>query len=222
MPTPRSDPDDRPNIGSEPLEDELRALAGDEPTDEQDAVVEPDAIVDADEPTTTELDRNEDRTRVSISLDDELGGLELDSLETLASRELRGDETSDPDVATEEGLTWVPPIDPPVIADTEADDGIVVAAGVGVSAIDEPYDADHRSEYVTDEGDLNAQIREAIRADAATSRYADRILIAVLGSTVILRGTVDDILDTDDLIAVVERVKGVREVRDETDVAGLD
>ena len=222
MPTPRSDADDRPNIGSEPLEDELRALAGDEPEEEQDAVVEPSAIVDADEPTTTELERGEDRARVSISLGDEVGGLELDSLETLASRELRGDETSDPDVATEEGLTWVPPTDPPVIADAEADDGIVMAAGIGVSALDEPYDGDHRSGDLTDEGDRNAQIREAIRADSATSKYADRILIAVLGSTAILRGTVDDILDTDDLVAVVERVSWVREVRDETDVAGLD
>ena len=222
MPTPRSDTDDRPNIGSEPLDDELRALAGDEPEDDQDAVVEPDRIVDADEPTMTELDRDEGRARVSISLSDELGGVELDSLETLAARELRGDETSDPDVATEEGLSWVPPIDPPVIADPEADDGIVVAAGIGVSALDEPYDADHRSEDLTSEGDMNARIRDAIRADATTSRYADRILIAVLGSTVILRGVVDDILDSDDLVSVAERVSGVREVRDETDVAQLD
>ena len=221
MSTPRSDTDDRPNIGSEPLDDELRALAGDEPEDDQDAVVEPDRIVDADEPTTTELDRNEGRSRVSISLSDELGGVELDSLETLAARELRGDETSDPDVATEEGLSWVPPIDPPVIADPEADDGIVVAAGIGVSALDEPYDADHRSGDLTSEGDMNARIRDAIRADATTSRYADRILIAVLGSTVILRGVVDDILDSDDLVSVAERVSGVREVRDETDIADL-
>jgi hypothetical protein len=218
MPDPRSAPDDRPNIGSEPLEDELRAIEGEEPVEDQDAVVEPVEIEDDDEPTMTELDRGEnDRANIDrLPGDDDLA-----SLEVLASGELRSGETYDPDVATEEGLAWVPPSDPPVIADPEEEDGIVVAAGIGTSALDEPYDDDHRSEDLTAEGDLNARIREAIRADAATSGYADRILIAVLGSTVILRGVVDDLADGDELVAVVERVKGVDEVRDETDVASL-
>jgi hypothetical protein len=218
MPDPRSAPDDRPNIGSEPLEDELRAIEGEEPVEDQDAVVEPVEIEDDDEPTMTELDRGEnDRANVRrLPGDDDLA-----SLEVLASGELRSGETYDPDVAAEEGLAWVPPTDPPVIADAEEDDGIVIASGIGTSALDEPYDDDHRSEDLTAEGDLNARIREAIRADAATSAYADRILIAVLGSTVILRGVVDDLADGDELAAVVERVKGVDEVRDETDVASL-
>jgi len=218
MPDPRSAPDDRPNIGSEPLEDELRAIEGEEPLEDQDAVVDPVEIEDDDEPTMTELDRGEnDRANVArLPGDDDLA-----SLEVLASGELRSGETDDPDVATEEGLAWVPPSDPPVIADAEEDDGIVIASGIGTSALDEPYDDDHRSEDLTAEGDLNARIREAVRADAATSGYADRILIAVLGSTVILRGVVDDLADGDELVAVVERVKGVDEVRDETDVASL-
>ena len=218
MPDPRSAPDDRPNIGSEPLEDELRAIEGEEPVEDQDAVVDPVEIEDDDEPTMTELDRGEnDRANVGrLPGDDDLA-----SLEVLASGELRSGETDDPDVATEEGLAWVPPSDPPVIADAEEDDGIVIASGIGTSALDEPYDDDHRSEDLTAEGDMNARIREAIRADAATSGYADRILIAVLGSTVILRGVVDDLADGDELVAVVERVKGVDEVRDETDVASL-
>jgi hypothetical protein len=218
MPDPRSAPDDRPNIGSEPLEDELRAIEGEEPVEDQDAVVDPVEIEDDDEPTMTELDRGEnDRANIAGIA----GDVDLASLEVLTSGELRSGETDDPDVATEEGLAWVPPSDPPVIADAEEDDGIVIASGIGTSALDEPYDDDHRSEDLTTEGDLNARIREAIRADAATSGYADRILIAVLGSTVILRGVVDDLTDGDELVAVVERVKGVDEVRDETDVASL-
>jgi hypothetical protein len=218
MSDPRSAPDDRPNVGSEALEDELRAIEGEEPVADQDAVVDPDEIEDEDEPTMTELDRGEtDRANVSRDLGDD----DLASLEVLASGELRSGETYDPDVASEEGLAWVPPSDPPVIADPEEEDGIVVASGIGTSALDEPFDEDHRSEDLTVEGDLNARIREAIRADAATSPYANRILIAVLGSTAILRGVVDDISDGDDLVAVVERVKGVKEVRDETEVASL-
>jgi hypothetical protein len=195
--------------------DDIRTLAGEEPPEEQDAVVDPDEIEEPEEVTMTELDRFE-RSELTTVLDGDVV-----SLEGLASGELRGDETTDPDVASEEGLAWVPPSDPPLVADPEAEDGIVVAAGLGASAIDEPYDDDHRSEDLSVEGDLTARIREAIRADAATSPYADRILIGVLGSTVVLRGVVDDVGDTDELVAVVERVTGVDEVRDETEVSSL-
>lgn len=222
MPDPRSLPDDRSNVGAEPLEDELRAIAGEEPEADQDAVVEPSEILDEDEPTMTELDRGEpDRRTLNLGLADAEPSGAVASLDALADRELRAGETDDPDVAADEGLTWVPPSDPPLISDPEEEDGIVVAAGTGSSAIDEPYDDDHRTGELGDEGDQNALIREAIRADAATSGYADRILIAVLGSTVILRGVVDDVADGDELVAVVERVTGVDEVRDETEVASL-
>jgi hypothetical protein len=214
MSDPRSRPDDRPNIGSEPLEDEVFALQGDEPPRDQDAIVDPDEIEDPDEPTMTELDRAE-TTSPAIHRDEVL------SVEGLAMDELQPDTTDDPDVAAEEGLTWVAPTDPPVIADSESPDGIVVAAGLGTTALDEPYDEDHRSGELSDEPDLTARIREAIRADAATSRYADRILVATLGSTAILRGVVDDLGDGDDLVAVAERVDGIEEVRDETEVEGL-
>jgi osmotically-inducible protein OsmY len=72
------------------------------------------------------------------------------------------------------------------------------------------------------ESDINARIREALRADGATSALADRLEIAVIGSTAILRGVVDDLSDGDDLVAVVEQVEGIDEVRDQTEVAGLD
>jgi hypothetical protein len=213
MSDPRSRPDDRPNIGSEPLEDEVFALQGDEPPRDQDAVVDPDEVEDPDELTMTELDRAE--TGRTIDRDEVL------SVEGLAMDELQPDTTDDPDVAAEEGLTWVPPTDPPVIADADSPDGIVMAAGLGTTALDGPYDEDHRSGELSDEPELTARIREAIRADAATSRYADRIFVATLGSTAVLRGVVDDLGDGDDLVAVAERVDGIEEVRDETEVAGL-
>jgi len=214
MPDPRSAPDDRPNIGSEPLEDEVLALQGAEPPRDQDAVVDPDEIEETDEPTMTELDRLE-----ATGSDPDRGVLA--SLEGLAADELRPGETDDPDVASEEGLAWIPPTDPPVIADPEEEDGIVVAAGFGSSALDESYDDDHRSADLSDESDLTARVREAIRADAATSGYADQILVATIGRTAILRGVVDDLTDGDDLVAVVERVRGIDSVVDETEVAGL-
>ena len=211
MPDPRSAPDDRPNIGSEPLEEELRALAGEEPADEQDSTLDPDEIESREELTMTELDRLE--TRSSDPAD-------LVSVDGLAAEGLRDGETDDPEVAAQEGLTWVPPTDPPFVVSDDPN-GIAVAAGLGSSALDDPYDDDHRAEDLSAESELNARIRGAIRADAATSGYADRIVIGTIGSTAILRGVIDDLNDADDLVAVVERVKGIDEVRDETEVAGL-
>ena len=126
----------------------------------------------------------------------------------------------DPEVAAEEGMPWVPPIDPPVVA-TPWDEDPVVAAGTGVSALDEAYDEDSPGTLLPDEGELNERIREALRADSATSRLADSLAIGVVGSTAIIRGTVDDIDDSDNIVAVVERVPGIEDVRDETVFPGL-
>src|SRR4051812_35707274 len=43
----------------------------------------------------------------------DVGALQL---EPLAPNELRGGETDTPDEAAEEGLTWIPPTDPPIVA----------------------------------------------------------------------------------------------------------
>ncbi|HEV7811073.1 MAG TPA: hypothetical protein VGO64_10765, partial [Candidatus Limnocylindrales bacterium] len=99
--------------------------------------------------------------------------------------------------------------------------GIRIAAGTGVSADDEPYDDDHRSGELDEEGSMNARIREALRADASTTTLADRLEIAVLGSTAIIRGQIDGIEDSDNLIEVASRVAGIEDVLDETEVAGL-
>ena len=74
-----------------------------------------------------------------------------------------------------------------------------------------------------DEGEsaINARIREALRADGATSELADRLEIAVVGSVAIIRGQVDGLEDGDAIVAVVSEVDGIDDVRDETDVAGL-
>jgi len=146
---------------------------------------------------------------------------ESEKLEDLTALEMRSGETADPDIAAEEGLAWVPPIDPPVIPSEEDPQGLEVAAGFGVDSLAEPYDADHRSEGVTDADDMEERIHEALRADSATSAMAQRIQVALRGGTVILRGEVEDLVDTDEVVAVVERVTGVTEVIDEIEVAAL-
>lgn len=194
-----------------------RELAGDRPADAEAAYFREDTVESRGALTDTEMYEGE---LESGSLDDVSGGGAPDGLELLTELELRGDETDDPNVAAEEGMTWVPPVDPPVVPSDDPQ-GISVAAGFGVSALEEPYDDDHRSEPLSAEGDLNDRIREAIRADAATSRFADVIVIGVRDGTVVLRGMVDDIDDTDNVAAVVERVSGVDEVIDEIEVSAL-
>ncbi len=182
MPDPRSLPDDRPNVGSQPLEAEIQALQGEEMPDDQDAVLSPDEIEGDRELTITEQE----------------WGIPEDP-------EMRSGETSDPLIAIEEGETWVPPSDPPIVPSDDP------------QGIDVPGSADGDDA----ESDINARVREALRADAATSALADRLEIAVVGSTAILRGQVDGLEDGDALIDVASRVEGIEDVRDETEVPGL-
>jgi len=134
---------------------------------------------------------------------------------------LRSDETDDPNVAAEEGLAYVPPTDPPVIVDRDSPEGVRIAAGFGSTAIDEPYDENHRAEVVSSEDEMADLVREALRADAATSRFADALDISVEGGVVVVRGEVDDIDDTDNVVEVASRAEGVNEVIERLDVRGV-
>ena len=142
-------------------------------------------------------------------------------LESLTGLELREGETDNPDVAAEEGYTWVPPSDPPIVPSDDPQDA-QVAAGFGSSSMDEPFDVDHMSTNDFADDSMGELIREAIRSDAATTAYADQVAIGTRGGVVALRGVVDDVEDTDNLIEVVSRVNGVVEVIDELEVRALE
>ncbi len=145
---------------------------------------------------------------------------EAESYDMLVETELREDETDDVMDAVEEGAAYVPPIDPPVVPDADDPEGVVIAAGFGVTAEDESGlggdDTDHEA------GDeMVARIRLALRRDASTSQLADRLSIATINGTVVVRGEVDDLDDSDNIIAVISELPGVEAVRDETIVRGL-
>lgn len=193
---------------------DIQQLPGEEMPWDQDAVLDPDEIKKHRERTLTEIDRGEpapDRAGTAG---------QVARLDGLATEELRDGETDDPVVATEEGLTYVPPSDPPFHPDLSDPDRIEVATGSAVSALSEPYDENHRSGLLTEEDDLTDRVREALRADAATTEYADRIAIATKGSTAVVRGIVDDIDDSDTIAAVIERVDGIHTVIDQTELPG--
>jgi hypothetical protein len=191
-------------------------MLGLEAHEDQDGAIEAEATDELGQLTDTEIYEGE----LEAGVNDDLP-TDPDRLESLTSRELRTGETDDPNVAAEEGLAYVPPSDPPVTISADDPQGAQVAAGTGASSIEEPYDADHHSDFLPGEDEMSARVREAIRADAATTAYADRIDIDTQGGMVILRGRVDDLEDSDTLAAVASVVEGVSEVRDETEVEGL-
>jgi hypothetical protein len=193
--------------------EDVAALEGTPSPHDQDAFVESFEIEQAEGLTDTELyEGNLEAGVVSSSSD------VVDELTTL---EDRPGETDDPNVAAEEGEAWVPPIDPPVVADRTSPDGMTVAAGFGGSALDEPFDADHHSSALPGDDEVTARVREALLADARTSRLADRVAVDTDAGTVTIAGAVDDLEDGDLLAEVASMVTGVVDVVDETEIDGL-
>jgi osmotically-inducible protein OsmY len=107
------------------------------------------------------------------------------------------------------------------VPDERDPEGVSVAAGTGSTALDEPFDADHHSTLLPDDDEVTARVREALRADAVATVYADQLEIDTEGEVVTLRGTVEDMEDLDAVLAVAAEVTGITEVVDELDVATL-
>ena len=196
-----------------PLDDVIE-IQGDVVPVDQDGILDPDELERERGATRTELDAG-----YTIPDREYAGGQEA-TLDDLDLDDLREGETDDPGVAVQEGLTYVPPIDPPVRADPEARDGITPAAGIGVSAESEPYDESHRGTDLDPGSELNTRIREALRADSQTSVLEDHLVVGTRGSVAVIRGVIDDVDDSDSIIEVVSRVSGISDVVDETELAG--
>ncbi len=201
------------------LEDQAVELAGERPRGEQGAVIGEDNIADLGHMTDTEVDQGQLEAGVS---DDPPGEPVAENLEMLTELELRAGETDDANVAAEEGLAYVPPVDPPVVPDPDDPQGARVAAGFGLSSLAEPFDEDHRGDALADEDEMSARVREAMWADSSTSMWADHVAIGTRGGVVALRGVVEDLQDSDNLLAVASYVEGVEEVIDELTVRALE
>jgi hypothetical protein len=196
-------------------EEELRDLLGGRPEDDPAAYFPADRVDDLGDLTTSDQYLGEVEAGVNDDREEDPEDLEL-----LTERELRADETDDAHEAAEEGMTYVPPIDPPTRPSASLEDA-EVAAGFGVDALDEPYDADHQSTFDLGDDDMSERVRAALRADSSTSELVDRITIETRDGVVFLLGQVDDLLDSDNLVAVASYVEGVAEVIDRTELRGI-
>jgi hypothetical protein len=199
-----------------PAED-VAQLSGIRPSEWQQAVADDDEVDRLGEITDTAIYEGNLEARPPDS--DQPDEDEAQNLELLYETELRDGETDDPSEAAEEGLTWVPPADPPVRPGELGQPEI--AAGFGTTADDEPYDANHHSTLLPLDDERTERVLEALRAHAATAGLADRIEVETVGSRVIVAGVVDDLADEDEIVAVASEVDGVTSVESRIEVAGL-
>jgi hypothetical protein len=212
--TRKSRPEQPLNPAPQKLEDELRQQAGLRQPEDQGSPFDASEIDTLGDLTPTDIERGELEAGVNDDLPDD-----PERLEMLTELELRAEETDDPREATEEGFTYVSPIDPPTVPGSR--DDAEIASGLGVSALDEPFDQDHHSSFLESDDEVSARVRDALRADSATTQYADRISIETHFGRVTLRGVVDDIIDSDNIVAVAEYATGVEEVIDQLDVRSV-
>ena len=216
---PSSDPSTNTplNPPSPPIEEQLRQMAGYRSANNQGEFPAADELDNLGQISATDVYQGELEAGTA---DDLPPDPDAENLEMLTELELRADETDDPMDAVEEGYTYIPPIDPPITPG--GSDNAEVASGVGLTALDEPYDEDHHDDFLPADDEMRARVREALRADSSTSAYASRIAITARGGVITLRGLVDDLVDSDNLLAVAEYVDGVDEVVDELRVRGLE
>jgi osmotically-inducible protein OsmY len=131
------------------------------------------------------------------------------------------DVTSDPMIAVEEGIPYVPPTDP-VVRPSRDEQTIEIVGGFGTSSDDEFPDLDATTalgDAPPGDEDLREEVLAALRADAATTELI--IDVTVRNGTVRLRGEVQTLDDAELAEEVAGRVPGIREVIEELTVPSL-
>lgn len=210
---PAETPLNPPDVPFEQLQIELE---GRRQPEDQAAFIDPSDVDTLTRTTRSDIDGGEPGEPPSTG--DDL----LESLDLLDSQELRSEETDDPGEAVAEGYTYVPPIDPPTLPSDRSGEDALVASGFGLSADDEPYDADHHGVALLDGDEIAARVREALRADSSTTAYTGQVQVIARGRVVVLRGVVDDLEDGDNLVAVAADVADVDEVIDELHIRSVE
>jgi hypothetical protein len=211
-----ADPKDQPDTAAE-VDPDVATLLGLRPTG-ADSIPDASEVDTLGEITDTRIYEGELEARAPGG--DQPDEDQAENLESLVADEMRDGETDDAMEAAEEGLTWVPPIDPPTRADERGD--AEIAAGFATSAADEPFDEDHHGTLLPAQDEVEARVIEALLADSATTGLVDGLEIDAEGGRIRIAGTVEDLEDEDAIIAVAESVPGVTSVDSRLDIAALD
>jgi len=146
------------------------------------------------------LDAHEDEAEEDLA--------ELDHYDTQHS----DGHTYDVSVANDQGLTYTPPTDPPVMPSLDDPEGIDIAAGFGLSMEDQDSGVEILPEEVDDNDlDLEEDVYEAIRFNSETQNLTG-VRVRAANGVVALFGTVPDDQDMERLVDLIEDMRAVRRV----------
>lgn len=190
-------------------DDELREAPFDEEEDEEeegreegarwesplfDDEAEPDEIP---EEMLVRLDADEDEAERDLARDDHYDTQHGDG------------HTYDVSVSLDQGLTYTPPTDPPIIPSASDREGVDMGAGFGLSMEDSNPDVEVLPEEVDNNDlDLEEDVYEAIRFNSETQNLTD-VRVQTRNGIVALFGTVPDDQDMERLVDLVEELPGV-------------
>ncbi len=125
--------------------------------------------------------------------------------------------TTDVMLAVEEGLTYIPPIDPVVLPDDAASEGLEVVGGFATDSLEGPLDQDQvPARMRRNDEELVEAVTRALRADGYTTDLA--IDVEVEDGVVYLRGQVGSLEDIEQAEDVAGRVPGVEDVEEELEI----
>jgi hypothetical protein len=121
--------------------------------------------------------------------------------------------TYNPQHAADQGLTYTPPTDPPVVSSRDDPQGAEIAAGFAPSMEEAGPDVrDLPSQVDNNDLDLQEDIYQILRYNSETAHLKD-IEVQVVRGVVTLWGTVLDENDIGILYDIVHDLEGVVEVR---------
>ncbi len=125
--------------------------------------------------------------------------------------------TTDVMLAVEEGLTYIPPIDPVLMPDDGADGDLEVVGGFATDSLEGPLDQDQVPARVRrNDDELAEAVTRALRADGYTTDLL--IDVEVEDGVVYLRGQVASLEDIEQAEDVAGRVPGVEDVEEELEI----
>jgi hypothetical protein len=131
-------------------------------------------------------------------------------------------ETDDPMIATEEGVPYVPPTER-VLSGGRSGGTSADAAGSGADdeeALElEMPDSGQEAGHAPRDEALQVAALEALRRSDLTA--GDRVQVDAGGGTVWVRGSVESIDVSDQILEVLGDIPGVEEVIDELEIAGI-
>jgi hypothetical protein len=130
-----------------------------------------------------------------------------------------GGMTDDPLVAREEGVPYDPPTDRVVAAGGQAGPDVAGTGSDPGTELEREDAVQVPDGELPRDDELTADVLEALRATDILA--GDRIRVLAQGRRVLVRGQVESVDVLDEILGIIGDVRGVDEVIDEVDIAGV-